>query len=243
MSAEPREARSLETDLEFRTAGNGVAIALAGYAARFNSPSEPIGGHFVETIEPGAFARSLKAGTNVRLDVDHNPEKLLASTAAGTLKLTEDGIGLLAVGDLAPTSYARDLKTLADRGEIRSMSFEFKVPKGGERWSDGATRRTLSEVRLFSVSILTGRPPAYPQTTAQIRSLAEAIRADPDDLTRAIACLTDGTPLTPASHALLEAALARSLSSNPAAGLLALRLRSLALEDKLSRPVKLRRAD
>src|SRR5512139_1886508 len=150
------EIRSFDGVLEFRDGDE--ALTFTGHAAVWNTPSRPL--PFIERFQPGAFARSLRSHHNIRLLVDHNPERLLASTRAKTLSLAEDEHGLRVEADLAPTSYGRDLKVLADRKEISSMSFAFKPSKGGESWSPDGQARTVTEARLFEVSILTGHDPA-----------------------------------------------------------------------------------
>lgn len=58
------EIRQMQVqDLELREAGNGHTFA--GYAAVFNSDSEPL--PFVEQIRPGAFQRTLGARNNVKM--------------------------------------------------------------------------------------------------------------------------------------------------------------------------------
>lgn len=200
------ETRELDTtDLEFRSAEDG--LYSTGYPALFGVESEPIKGRFVEVINVGAFDRSLNSGTNIKLNVDHNDEKLLSSTGAGSLKLAVDGRGLRHEARHAPTSYAKDLAVLANVGEIRSMSFSFKVPRGGEKWTDGGQRRSLSEVKLVSIAILTGKQPAYPAASAYVRSLATTLDADLDDLTIAIAALSEGRALSDAEINLLKRAI------------------------------------
>lgn len=230
---EPREQRDVElTDLEFRA--DADALSFTGYAAVFNSDSQPL--PFVERIAPGAFARTLKQSRDIKFLVDHNPERLLASTGAGTLRLAEDERGLRAIADLAPTSYGRDLKVLADRGEIRSMSFTFRPSKNGETWSEDGRQRTLTDVQLFEVSVLTGNPPAYPKTTAAIRSLALALDADVDALADAIDALAEGREITTEQLDLLEAAVRSRREPEPepepvpAAVRAALKRRRMALE-------------
>jgi HK97 family phage prohead protease len=159
-------------DVEFRTVsvGNievrsdmeGQPMRFRGYAAVFNSPSEPL--PFTETIRPGAFKRSLNAGREVRMFVNHNTDLVLGSTRSGTITVTEDQRGLLVEGELPDTTYARDLSALMQRGDVHGMSFGFSVPRGGDVWSENGAQRMLTEVILHEVSVVTGFP-AYPETT------------------------------------------------------------------------------
>jgi HK97 family phage prohead protease len=178
---------------EFRETGEGMSFT--GYAAVFNSPSEPL--PFTETIAPGAFSRTLKSRNNVRMLLNHNPEKVLASTRGKTLRLSEDGKGLLAEADLPPTTVGRDLSISMQRGDVDSMSFGFTVPRGGDSWNDTGDRRELREVRLHEVSVVTF--PAYPKTSASVRAvdvLADKTGADADALSAALDVLEGGRQLT-----------------------------------------------
>jgi HK97 family phage prohead protease len=194
-----RRVNTVEFDVR-----NGEASAdgmsFTGYAAVFNSPSEPL--PFTEVIREGAFKRSLKSRNEIKLFMNHNTDVVLGSTRAGTLKLTEDSRGLLAQADLPDTSAGRDLSVLMKRGDVSSMSFGFSVPPKGDAWSsDGATRE-LHQVRLHEVSIVTGFP-AYEATTASVRSLdilATRTAVDVDALSDAITRLEAGETLE-ADHA------------------------------------------
>ena len=83
------ERRELH-DLELRVEGDGMT--LRGYAAVFNSASQPL--PFIERIEPGAFRDSLKSRNDVKLLWNHDTSIVLGSTRASTLKLTEDERGV-----------------------------------------------------------------------------------------------------------------------------------------------------
>src|SRR5690606_31412235 len=95
---------------------------LEGYAATFNNPAD-IGGRFVETIAPGAFATSLRAKGDILALVDHDPGRVLARTRSGTLRLAEDARGLAFDLDVPDTSAGRDVLALAERGDLGGMSF------------------------------------------------------------------------------------------------------------------------
>lgn len=193
-------------DWEMRESGDGMSFT--GYAAVFNSPSLDMG--FRESIAPGAFARSLKSRNNVRMLLNHNPEKVLASTRGKTLRLMEDGKGLLAEADLPPTTVGRDLSISMQRGDVDSMSFGFTVPRGGDSWNEDGSQRELREVRLIEVSVVTF--PAYPATSASVRMtdmLADRTGEDASLLNQALNALEDGKELTHDQAALLLTVVAK----------------------------------
>lgn len=168
------EFRTVEVDgLQLRAveADTEMPMRFAGYAAVFNSPSEPL--PFIETIAPGAFRRSLKSDSEKRMFLNHNTDQVLASTRSATLSLSEDDRGLYVEAELPDTTYGRDLSILMQRGDVHSMSFGFSVPRGGDSWSEDGSSRELREVILHEVSVVTGFP-AYPATEgAQVRSTEE----------------------------------------------------------------------
>jgi len=194
-----RRVNTVEFDVRNGEASSD-GMSFTGYAAVFNSPSEPL--PFTEVIKEGAFKRSLKSRNEIKLFMNHNTDVVLGSTRAGTLKLSEDSRGLLAQAELPDTSAGRDLSILMKRGDVSSMSFGFSVPPKGDQWSqDGATRE-LHQVRLHEVSIVTGFP-AYEATTASVRSLdilAQRTAVDVDALSDAILKLEAGETLD-ADHA------------------------------------------
>ena len=146
-----------------------MPMRFRGYAAVFDSPSEPL--PFVESIAPGAFKRSLASGREVRMFLNHNTDQVLGSTRSGTLVLKEDERGLWVENDLPPTSVGRDLSILMQRGDVHSMSFGFSIPRGGDSWSEDGQSRELREVILHEVSVVTGFP-AYPATIgASVRNV------------------------------------------------------------------------
>jgi HK97 family phage prohead protease len=139
---------------------------LTGYAAVFGKPTRIL--DFTETVQRGAFAKSLAAGGDILALVDHERSKVLGRTRAGTLTLTEDAKGLRFETDELPnTSYANDALELVRTGNIGGASFAFRVPRGGEKW-DG-NRRTLTQVDLREVSLVSAWP-AYSGTSVNLRS-------------------------------------------------------------------------
>lgn len=169
------------TRLELREALPDGSIPFSGHAAVFNSRSQVLQDwyfdQFQEVIAPGAFASNLQQ--DVRLLINHDPNLVLARTVSGTLRLSEDSVGLLCEGELAPTSYARDLQLSMQRGDISQMSFAFEVAPDGDEWdigADGMLLRTVNRVAmLYDASIVTY--PAYLATDASTRSTLAVARA------------------------------------------------------------------
>jgi len=183
------EFRSL--DGEIRAEGDGNTFV--GYAAVFNSDSEPL--PFVERILPGAFAKSLRnRRRDIRLYVNHNSDMVLASKRSGTLTLMEDEKGLRVEAELPNTTAGNDLRELLRTGVVSKMSFGFTVPRGGDRWSEDGRTRELREVALHEVSVVTGFP-AYEATAAAVRSLSalsERTGMAVDDLSETLEALASG---------------------------------------------------
>ena len=194
MSSTDVETRHVTVnEWEFREAAEGMSFS--GYAAVFNSPSEPL--PFREVIAPGAFSRSLKSRNNVFLLWSHDTSMPLASTRSKTLRLSEDSKGLLVDADLPNTSQGRDAAELLRGQIVDSMSFGFSVPPGGDSWSEDGSQRELRQVRLHEVSVVAF--PAYSRTSASVRSidaLADKTGADADALNGALDALERGETLT-----------------------------------------------
>lgn len=184
------EFRTFDADIvEVRAAANGDGMTFGGYAARYNSPSLPL--PFTEVIALGAFDRTLKSKNDIRAYINHDERLILGSTRAKTLRLDNRDDGLYSEIDLPDTTYARDLSVSIRRGDTRTMSFGFSTVK--DEWQD-ANNRTLKEVRLHEVSVVTGVA-AYPQTSASVRNLSViAYRSETElsELTDAIAALESG---------------------------------------------------
>lgn len=199
-------ATPVNADIEFRSTGTGHHFT--GYAALFDLPSTPFANGGVETIAPGFFRRALGDPSRKTFVIDHDPFKLLASTTGAIpLRLGEDSRGLITEADLPDTSYVRDLRELHERRETSGMSFEFSVNKrdGFERSSDGKSRRLLTG-KLYHTTILQGLNPRYeePGATIELRSLAESIGVDPEDVESVIDAVREQRQLSNEEWALFE---------------------------------------
>jgi uncharacterized protein len=231
------EKRTNEVQFELRAVENGDGMTFTGYAAVFNSPSEPL--PFIERIAPGAFKRSLKARNDIKLLWNHDTGSVLGSTRAGTLKLEEDNYGLRVTAVLPETTLGKDVRTLVQRGDVSAMSFGFSVPANGDSWNTEGTERTLRSVRIHEVSIVAF--PAYQQTagTAAVRSfdgVAKRAEVDADQLADAMLAIEDGKDLSLEQSELLTKVIQRLTPQEEAAEednseeLTALELKKMKLE-------------
>lgn len=214
------ERRQIVRDLEIRQEGDGMT--LRGYAAVFNSPSQPL--PFTETIAPGAFRDSLGSRNDVKLLWNHDTGTVLGSTRAGTLSLSEDDKGLLVEAMLPDTQAGRDAATLIKRGDVNAFSFGFRVPANGDSWPS-ADQRILKRVNIHEVSLVAF--PAYTATegTASVRAmteladkitrLAEIRGVSAEELTDALLALESGEELTERQGELLTDTLGKVLKQDP----------------------------
>jgi HK97 family phage prohead protease len=201
------EQRTNTAQFEIRETEDGMTFE--GYAAIFDSPSEPL--PFIERIKRGAFNRSLKQARNdIKLLWNHDTSSVLGSTRAGTLKMYEDERGLKVIATLPNTTQGRDAAVLLKRGDVDSMSFGFSVPAGGDYWNEDGSERLLKSVRLHEVSIVAF--PAYTSTagTTSVRGLdkvAKRALLDPDELADAMLLLEEGKDLSSEAADLLRAVI------------------------------------
>jgi len=232
MTEKIENRRLTVNDFEVRKGPAGDGMSFSGYAAVFNSDSEPL--PFIERIMPGAFRKSLKSRNNIRMYLNHDSSMLLATSRAKTLRLMEDERGLKVEADLPDTTIGRDLSTLIQRGDVDSMSFGFSVPPKGDSWSEDGSVRELKEVRLYEVSVVTGFP-AYQATSASVRSLdilAERTATDADKLADAITVLEAGSELSEEQASLLLDVV-RKLQRKPEQVPASILAKQLELQSKL----------
>lgn len=197
------ETRVNHTQFEIREEAEGMRFS--GYAAVFNSPSEPL--PFTEVIQRGAFHKTLRSKNDVKFLWNHDSGEILGSTRAKTLALIEDERGLRVEGLLPNTSRGRDVAELLRRGDVDSMSFGFSVPAGGDDWSKDGAQRTLKSVRLHEVSLVAF--PAYPgtaglQSVRGLDKIAQRAEVDPDQLADAWIKVEEGQNLSEEEGRLLK---------------------------------------
>ncbi len=174
------ERRTESGGVEVREEGD--TVVATGYAAVFDKMSQNLGG-FIERVAPGTFRSTLNQA-DVRALWNHEPDHLLGRSGNGTLRMVEDDKGLRYEVDLPDTTLGRDVAELLRRGDITGSSFGFRVIEDGWGESEsGFPLRTLNQVSLRDVGPVS--LPAYADTEAGLRCLAEARSLDLTVLTQA----------------------------------------------------------
>jgi phage head maturation protease len=134
---------------------------LHGTAIPYNSDSLDLGG-FIERFAPGSVTEAI-AGGQIEAWTYHDRTKPLGSQAAGTLP---------------DTSYANDLRAMMSRpngkSDIGGTSFGFAPAPDGQQWKreGGNNVRTITKAFIDHVSPVV--TPAYPTTSASLRSFSAA---------------------------------------------------------------------
>ncbi len=174
-----QEIRSFEL-----RAAAGDDFALEGTAVSYDCLSQDLGG-FRERIMPGAFARSIKAGADVKCLLNHDANVVLGRTKSGTLTLQDSNSGLRFRCQLDRSNSAhQNVFQMVKRRDLSECSFAFVVPQGGDAFDEvtqggqRVMRRTIKDADLRDVSVVTY--PAYNakgSTSVDARSTPAAIDA------------------------------------------------------------------
>lgn len=177
----PEEKKEIErrfVQITQRAAGDEENPIIEGDAAVFNKETQ-IGDWFREKIRMGAFSRVLSEKPDVLASYNHNWNVVLGRTTAGTLKLEETLTGLRYSVAINPKdTEAMNVYAKVKRGDISQASFAFTVRR--EEWTKPASKKELALREVIEVDKLFDVGPvafgAYPQASAQARSLAETLQ-------------------------------------------------------------------
>lgn len=155
--------------MEIRIKGDKVEIE--GYVNAVERRSKPLWsrmGQFIERICKGAFGKALKRNDDVKILLNHDPDKLLGSQKQGNLELEEDNIGLRARATITDPEVVETAK----RGDLVGWSFGFyDRDVDMKRDESGLPLRDVKDLDLEEVSLLDKRAiPAYDGTLVCVRS-------------------------------------------------------------------------
>lgn len=170
----------------------GDRTVIRGYAAKFNTVSEDLGG-FRTIIAPGAFDRVI-GQSDTRLLINHDPNLLMGRTSTGTLKLSLDATGLKFEGYPPMSNLAAHYAEMINRGDLDGCSFSCDIDVDLDRWdwSGEMPIRTIQSVsHLYDVGPVTF--PAFSDTDVSVSRFAldaarEAARRAESDRLEAAAC-------------------------------------------------------
>ena len=149
------------------------SVFISGYVNAVERLSKPIheaiNGRvrtFLERIKAGAFRNALKKNDNVLVLLNHDRERVLASTKDGSAVLEEDNIGLRAEITITDSEVVQK----AREGKLTGWSFGF-IANDDELSSEGKDEiRTVTDMELLEVSILDDtKAPAYYGTSIEAR--------------------------------------------------------------------------
>ena len=156
-----------------RSATGEESVIITGYVNAVERYSKPITDTlrnkvqtFIERIKAGVFRSALKRNDDVKVLLNHDMSRELATTKDGSAKLEEDNIGLRA--EVVITD--KEVVEKARNNKLVGWSFGF-YPNADDVGEDGGnTTRTITDLDLAEVSILDDtRSPAYYGTSIEAR--------------------------------------------------------------------------
>lgn len=169
-------------------------VLLRGYASTTEEPYEMYDwlGPYTEVVSAGAFAKTLGAHPDVVLNYQHGRvgtpmARTIVPEGPGSLRLSEDDTGLLALAEPVP-GISTTVETLAliDAGVITEMSFAFTITRG--MWSPDYTEYRIDEVDIDRGDVSVVNYGANPATSIEVErgeEPADVERAQRARLTRA----------------------------------------------------------
>jgi len=168
MTKDKTEIRDQTNKIELREDDSGERV-LSGYAVKWNTESRTIGlfRKFKEQFRHGSFAESLRDNNQFAL-WSHDVNQPIGSVESGTLRLSEDHIGLRFEIDLGDDPRSQQVHSDVKRGIVKGVSFGFR--NAVDDWDDSnpdEAKRTISKAELIEVSPTPF--PAYPDSEVSAR--------------------------------------------------------------------------
>lgn len=192
-------ARTWELDdIEIQRGGDGRTVTA--YAAVFGQDAEirDQHGHYIERIDPRAFAKTLQETRPERIGVLYNhgfdatgQPNMLGSVPIGTpIEVRADGKGLLTVTRYNKSEMADAVLAAIEGGQIKGQSFRGRIYKS--RSEKGAGLKTITRTELGLKEYGPTHSPAY--EGAGILAVRSA--SDLEDLLRTMIAkmIPTGTP-------------------------------------------------
>lgn len=148
-------------------------LHISGYVNVPGRKSKPVmtpHGRVIEVIEQRAFAKAIERADNIRMLLDHDHNRVLASTQANTLEVKEDAVGLRAESVVTDPEVIEGAKA----GRLRGWSFNIKNPKDTiEQRADGLPIRHITDLDMDEITLAMNRIPVYSSTSIEVRADTE----------------------------------------------------------------------
>lgn len=150
------------------------SVVISGYVNAVERYSKPIRENlhgkirtFIERIKSGVFKKALKNNDDVKVLLNHDEKRQVATTKDGSAKLEEDNIGLRA----EVTIKDAEVIEKARANKLVGWSFGFYPVDDILGTENGMDARTITDLDLVEVSILDDEhTPAYYGTSIEARA-------------------------------------------------------------------------
>lgn len=149
-------------------------LHISGYVNVPGRQSRPIltgDGRAIEIIEQGAFRDAIERAGEIRMLQDHRPDRVLATTADGTLDVKEDAVGLRA------ESVVTDEEVIeaAKHGKLKGWSFNMRrIESELENRAEGELPvRHVKSFDMDEISLIINKIPCYSSTSVELRGEEE----------------------------------------------------------------------
>lgn len=148
-------------------------LHISGYVNVPGRASRPVltkHGRVIEVIEQRAFADAIARAGVIRMLLDHDQSRVLASTGEGTLKLREDEVGLRAESVVTDDTVIAGAKA----GKLKGWSFNMKnVVDSIEERADGLPIRHVKSFDMDEITLVMNKIPVYSSTSIEVRADTE----------------------------------------------------------------------
>lgn len=157
---------------------------VSGYAIVFNSPSQVLYDwaserKMIETISPDAVDIDFLNRQDIKLNYNHDDQKLLGRSrqGVGSLSYSVDEYGVKWECEMPRTALGDEVLELVRRGDLFGCSFRFRYDKFIDEKSPKLVKRTVTKFAgIYDFSVVAD--PAYMATSVDVRSLGDEAPED-----------------------------------------------------------------
>lgn len=148
-------------------------LHISGYVNVPGRASRPVltkHGRVIEVIEQRAFASAITRAGTIRMLLDHDQSRVLATTKEGTLNLHEDEVGLRAESVVTDEAVIAGAKA----GKLKGWSFNMKnVVDTIEERAGELPIRHVKSFDMDEITLVMNKVPVYSSTSIEVRADTE----------------------------------------------------------------------